>query len=327
MTKIINAFEVDKSNQNKHNRHFEPDDNVESTENISEPKVSTHFEFEFDYSKILPTNDLIFKRIFWNKEHPDILICFLNAILRREDPITSVELINTEMDDQFIGKHGIRLDLLGRTNNGELLNIEMQNSNNDNMFKRSLYYWSKVYSSQLDQGQAYERLVPVIAINILDFNLFEDNRCQRKFIITDEKTGKDDFKMLEIHFIELRKRKYMTDNDELLAWTEFLKSPNSPNSDAIEVKTSTKNRKAISNAKGIYSTAIASNEEREKIRLLNKTLTDNVSRVISARNEGLAEGEHNAKIETARKMLSKGAAVDFVSECTGLSIDKILKLQ
>ena len=306
------------------------DDSCNFASESFELKQSKHFEFEFDYSKILPTNDIIFKRIFWNKDHPDILICFLNAVLKREDPITSVELINTEMDDQFIGKHGIRLDLLGRTNNGELLNIEMQNSknsNNDNMFKRSLYYWSKVYSSQLDQGQSYEKLVPVIAINILDFNLFADNRCQRKFIITDAKTGKDEFKMLEIHFIELKKRQYMNDNKELFMWAEFLKSPNS---NAIEVGTQNRNSKAILNAKGIYNTAIASNEDREKIRLLNKTLADNESRVITARNEGLVEGkkngEHKKAIETAKNLLVMGLTFEQISKATGLTTEEIEKL-
>ena len=44
------------------------------------------------------------------------------------------------------------------------------------------------------------------------------------------------------------------------------------------------------------------------------------------RAEGLAEGEHNAKIETARKMLSKGFSLDDVSDCSGLSIEDIKKL-
>ena len=44
---------------------------------------------------ILPTNDLMFKKIFWNKDYPNILISFINAILKRQDPITSVNLIST----------------------------------------------------------------------------------------------------------------------------------------------------------------------------------------------------------------------------------------
>ena len=79
--------------------------------------------YEHDGETILPTNDWIFKRIFWNKEHPNILISFINSILKRTDPITSIELISTEMDDEFIGEHGIRLDLVAKTSTNELLNI------------------------------------------------------------------------------------------------------------------------------------------------------------------------------------------------------------
>ena len=53
---------------------------------------------------------------------------------------------------------------------------------------------------------------------------------------------------------------------------------------------------------------------------------DNLSSITKARENGLAEGEHNAKIETAKKMLSKGSDIKFVSECTGLTIEEIKKL-
>lgn len=60
---------------------------------------------------IPPTNDLIFKRMFiyflkkiqackvcWNKEYPNIIILFINFILKRNDPLKSVELIGTDHD-------------------------------------------------------------------------------------------------------------------------------------------------------------------------------------------------------------------------------------
>ena len=84
------------------------------------------------------------------------------------------------MNDDFVGEHGIRLDLVGKTSTGEILNIEMQKRNDDDRYKRSLYYWAKLYSSQLQKGDEYNKLCPVITINILGFNLFKDIRCDRK---------------------------------------------------------------------------------------------------------------------------------------------------
>ena len=55
------------------------------------------------------------------------------AILKRDNHITSVELLNTEHDsvvehteqisNEFIWERGIRLDLVARASDGELLNI------------------------------------------------------------------------------------------------------------------------------------------------------------------------------------------------------------
>ena len=297
-----------------------------SSENKSNSLIDNTINvLNVDYGTVLPINDLMFKRIFWNKEHPDILISFVNAVLKREDPITSVELISTELDDKFIGEHGIRLDLVGRTNNGDLLNIEMQNKNSDDMFKRSLYYWSKLYSAQLRKGQKYSDLCPVIAINILDFNLFKDNRCHRSIVLKDEETNEVTERMLEIHFVELKKRQYMDQNDDLWVWAEFLKSPNSSNLNDIPEEL-----KSVSNAKEIFTKALADPAQQNIIRMIEKTEMDNLSSITKARENGLAEGEkkgeHKKAIETAKKMLSKGSDIKFVSECTGLTIEEIKKL-
>ena len=206
----------------------------------------------YEDESILPTNDLMFKRIFWNKEYPNVLISFINSILKRRNPIASIELVSTEMDDEFIGEHGIRLDLVGKTSNNEILNIEMQKRHNDEMYKRSLFYWAKLYSSQLKKGQKYKELCSVITINILDFNLFKDTRCNRNFILKDEYTNEEYLRMIEMYFAELNKRKYMDQNNKLWAWAEFLKAPNSEylNSRREELE-------AIFDAKEIFDTAIA----------------------------------------------------------------------
>ncbi len=285
--------------------------------------MKENFWNNYSEESILPTNDLMFKTIFWNKEYPNILIDFINSILKREDPIKSVELVNTEMDNKFIGEHGIRLDLVATTSTGEILNVEMQKKNNDDMYKRSLFYWAKIYSSQLKQIQYYKDLHPVIAINILDFNLFKDTRCSRNFILKDEKTNEEySSRMLDIYFVELNKRKYMDQNDELWAWTEFLKAPNSCHLDSIQNEV-----ESIANAKYIFNKTSANSLEREKIRLLEKTQMDNLSAIHYAKEEGLAEGlekgEHKKAIETAKNLLAIGLSIDQISKATGLSIDEI----
>ncbi|MBQ1197661.1 MAG: hypothetical protein IIX47_03555 [Spirochaetaceae bacterium] len=40
-------------------------------------------------------------------------------------------------------------------------------------------------------------------------------------------------------------------------------------------------------------------------------------------SDGISQGEHQAKIETAKNMLQKNISVEVISECTGLSLDEI----
>ena len=49
-----------------------------------------------------PKVDFVFKNIFGSEKHPEILISFLNAILRPKMPIVGVEIKGTEMNKHFI---------------------------------------------------------------------------------------------------------------------------------------------------------------------------------------------------------------------------------
>ena len=48
---------------------------------------------------------------------------------------------------------------------------------------------------------------------------------------------------------------------------------------------------------------------------------------LEAKEEGRYEGEKSKQIEIVRKMLEKGSETNFISECTGLSIEEINKLK
>ena len=54
------------------------------------------------------------------------------------------------------------------------------------MPQRSLYYWSKIYSQQLDEGQKYSKLKKTICINILDFNTLKTEKYHSIFKIKED---------------------------------------------------------------------------------------------------------------------------------------------
>jgi len=75
------------------------------------------------------------------------------------------------------------------------------------MFKRPLFYWSRLYNLQLQKGKGYYTLNPTITINICDFTLFKDiAHYHSTYHLYEDKTlqrvqKSDD--VLEIHFIEM----------------------------------------------------------------------------------------------------------------------------
>ena len=82
-----------------------------------------------------PKIDFVFKKIFGSEEHPEILISFLNAVLKPKKPIVSVEIKNSDLEKEYIEDKFSRLDVKALTSNKEIINIEIQLKNEYNMTK------------------------------------------------------------------------------------------------------------------------------------------------------------------------------------------------
>ena len=105
-----------------------------------------------------PKMDFIFKQIFGSEENKEVLVSFLNAVLKptNDNIITEVSIKNTDVEKEYLTDKFSRLDVLATTNRKETINIEIQLKNEQNMIKRSLYYWSKLYTKPLSKGEDYD---------------------------------------------------------------------------------------------------------------------------------------------------------------------------
>ncbi|MGL4736089.1 MAG: PD-(D/E)XK nuclease family transposase, partial [Cellulosilyticaceae bacterium] len=63
-----------------------------------------------------PKVDFIFKKIFGSEQHPRVLISFLNATMKPEDPITQVQIKETDINKNFLEDKFSRLDIKATTN-------------------------------------------------------------------------------------------------------------------------------------------------------------------------------------------------------------------
>lgn len=154
--------------------------------------------------------DYAFKQLFGSEKNKEITVVFLNAILKRtgRDTIREIMFINQEYGGEYEEDKQSRLDIVVRTQAGDLINVEMQLSNDNEMMKRTLFYWSRLYSSQLQRGKGYHTLLPTITINICDFTVFETGHYHSTYYLYEDSTMERLEKkadVLEIHFIEMRK--------------------------------------------------------------------------------------------------------------------------
>ena len=277
-----------------------------------------------------PKMDFVFKNIFGSEKHPNILISFLNATLKPKDLITEVEIKNTDLNKGYIEDKFSRLDVKATTSNDEIINIEIQLKNEYNMIKRSLYYWSKLYSEQLNEGEDYSLLKRTICINILNFKYLKTRMFHSVYRMKEIHTNEELSDIEEIHFIEIPKLEDGSDEkDMLVAWIEFLKNPESEKVRSLEMSVD-----EIREAKDELIKMSNDDTQRELYEMREKTLRDKISALNEAerkgikkgREEGRKEGEQNKAIEIAKSLIKLGLDKESIAKSTGLDLCEVEKL-
>ena len=285
-----------------------------------------------------PKMDFVFKNIFGSEKHPNILISFLNATLKPKDLITAVEIKNTDLNKGYIEDKFSRLDVKATTSNNEIINIEIQLKNEYNMIKRSLFYWSKLYSEQLNEGEDYSVLKRTICINILNFKYLKTRKFHSGYRLKEIYSNEELTDVAEIHFIEIPKLEEGTDEkDMLVARIEFLKNPESEKVRSLEMSID-----EIREAKDELIRMSNDDTQRELYEMRAKTLKDKISALNEAERKGIKkgrqegikeglqkgiqEGEKSKAIEIAKSLINIGLDKETISKSTGLDLNEIEKL-
>ena len=298
-----------------------------------------------------PKVDFVFKKIFGNEKHPNILISFLNSVIKSTDLIKSVEIKNSDIEKEYIEDKYSRLDIKALTNNGEHINIEIQVKipfghfvndipslscqehpllkNEYNMIKRSLYYWSKMYESQLTKGQDYDSLSRTICINILDFKYLKNENFHNCYRLKEKNTNQELTDVMEIHFIEIPKLRKLDNSEEisdmLEAWITFIDHPTSEIIDKLEMSLD-----EIKEAKQELIRLSGNDKERERFEKRFESLLEQNSLLSNAERKGIQkgiqEGENKKAIEITKNLLDI-LDNETISLKTGLSINEINKLR
>ncbi len=248
-----------------------------------------------------PLVDYVFKRIFGNPKHKEILIRFLNDFFN--DPtqvIVDLQILNPLQEKEYPNDKDSALDIKAQTKDGRLINVEVQIAPDLAMPKRSLFYWSKMYSGQLASGEHYITLNKTVMINILSFDLFAHNDILSTYHITHDRSHERLTEDLEIHFVELRKlaTSIQALNDELRAWLLFLTDPENN-----LLKEVTREVKEMKQAINLLEAISQSKEERERAESREKALKDQATLWELGMMKGLEQGMEKGRVDGQTELL------------------------
>lgn len=159
------------------------------------------------------TNDCMFRAIL--QKSRKTLIGLASALLHlNPEDIKDIEITNPIILGESINAKIFILDVNILLNNSRMLNLEMQVNNLHNWENRSLCYLCSDFS-QLNKGDAYEDIKPVINIGILDYTLFEDApEFYAEFELLNKKTHRRYSDKLGISVLDLTQIDMASDEDK-----------------------------------------------------------------------------------------------------------------
>ena len=194
-----------------------------------------------DFNNFNRLNDLYFKKLLGDDKRKKLTLSFLNSILNKDEQeyFTDIVFLDKDNEPSTIDGKLSKLDIRANLNDGTQIDIEVQVCPFKLMAERSLYYWSNMYSGQLEKGAEYKKLKRAIAINLLNFDYLKDEQDWHNiYNLLNVKSHNKLTDHIEIHFLELPKftlkdmRKIRTDEAWLAYFSgRYTKKENGGNND------------------------------------------------------------------------------------------------
>ena len=284
---------------------------------------------------INPKTDYAFKKIFGSSESKDILISFLNALVYEGNPtIEDLEIINQNLPPQLEGLKNTYLDVTAKLDDGTLVIIEILVLNVQYSGNRVLYNAATTYAFQLQRGEGYRMLKPLISLTITDFEMFRNSPNLISIFVYKEVESNLNYpeNAMNLVFVELPKFHKEASQLETLTdkWIYFMKYARS----LSEVPETMDSVPEIHKAFDLANEARLSREEVEALERREQFIHDQQGAIIKAfeeaRQAGIQEARQERKREEkltiARQLLSR-LDDETISQTTGLSLEDVRNLR
>ena len=324
------------------------------------------------------SQDIVFKSFF--SRNKKVLSSLLKNFLSFENEITDITILNPEkpnptkhksktkshlnkMSEQQILKSKLKelkadlkesslypskldkkqvvLDLRVKLSTGENINVEMQTVSQKSFLKRILFYWSKLYSQDLEKGESYDKINPAYSLIFTSFPVL-DTKIKDFVSSFSIRRDKEPYELFneDLKIVIVEMSKFNKAYDELLdlkeKWCYLLKESANINKEEYsylskdeEIKMALKHLNTLSKEEELYQESLTAQINKvaydlDRAGLLKEGRQEGRQEGLQ---EGLQEGRQENQIEIALNMLKEKLKISFISKMTGLSKDKVKKLK
>jgi predicted transposase/invertase (TIGR01784 family) len=283
---------------------------------------------DFAEKYINPFTDYGFKRLFGEEPNKDLLLDFLNVLLKEEEGeikdltyLKGEQLGTNEVDRKAI------FDLYCENEKGEKFIVELQKTKQSFFKDRTVYYSTFPIREQAKRADWNYELKAVYTIAILDFVFDEDKHQPNKYRydikLTDTETKKVFYDKLTFIYLEMPKFNKTIDELETRfdKWLFVLRNLNK-----LE-RVPDKLREQIFDK--LFETAEIAKFTPAQIQSYEDSLKyyrDLKNSLDTAKDEGREEGREERAFEIAKELLKNGINIEIIVHSTGLTKDQIEKI-
>lgn len=278
---------------------------------------------------INPFTDYGFKRLFGEEPNKDLLLDFLNELLKdREGTITGLTYLkNEQLGTSELDRKAI-FDLYCENERGEKFIVELQKSKQSFFKDRSLYYATFPIREQAKRADWNFELKSVYAIAILDFVFDDDKDDKDKYRydvkLKDIETNEVFYDKLTFTYLTMpRFNKTLEELDSRFdKWLFVLKNLNRLDRVPDKLRERVFERLfEVAEIARFTPDQVSSYEDSLKYYRDLKNSLD------TAFDEGMEIGLEKGVEKVALKMLEDGEPIEKISRYTGLSIQQITFLK
>ena len=280
-------------------------------------------------------NDYFVRYLFASPDSNLILLDFINSTMLDSNMKTfrAVEILTPFNYKENNEDKETIVDVKCITQNGIVVIIEIQLQGNSRFPERILYYWASNYSKLLKHGEKYDALTPVISINMLDFNLDDNENIHSCYMIYDTVNRRLLTDHLQIHIIELKKFQSNLLKPDLNCWLKFFTMREEDNKELI-MSELVKEKPIMEEVQRRYNNFIKDRlmmneyDKRQAYLYGNQIMLEEERRlgIEEGIKKGREEGIKDTQISMARNMKNKNMDIKLIIELTGLSEDIIKDL-